>query len=328
MPEQPLSLPLQGEGGHRAGRDHGASRSHPLPLTSRPSVLPTVRAVSANRRSSSQWRYISSPPSTQGTVVCCDYQEIQVQERIQMLKVGTMPRSISVILLNDLVDMCKVHFSALSHSGWRRHRHHRRRTTAVEAADPRRHVRGGDDRRGTLGPPGQREGQRPLPDRRWVSSSLLTQSSCRSSRSTGSSSTRCSSDPSWAATSSSAASVPTSTDSTWWLPLTSLTQVKLSLLLILIGGVSNRSSEKNPVRGQSHLLVVGDSSTGKSQLLLFASKIAIRSVMTTGLGTTRLICVISLTQRRTDLLGGARRGRVDAGGRRARSRGPRCLLHR
>lgn len=62
--------------------------------------------------------------------------------------------------------------------------------------------------------------------------------------------------------------------------------VKLSLLLILIGGVSNGASEKNPVRGQSHLLIVGDSSTGKSQLLLFASKLAIRSVMTTGLGTT------------------------------------------
>ena len=62
--------------------------------------------------------------------------------------------------------------------------------------------------------------------------------------------------------------------------------VKLSLLLILIGGVSSTSDEKNPVRGQSHLLIVGDSSTGKSELLLFASKLAIRSVMTTGLGTT------------------------------------------
>ena len=59
------------------------------------------------------------------------------------------------------------------------------------------------------------------------------------------------------------------------------------MLLILIGGVSDRSSEKNPVRGQSHILIVGDSSTGKSQLLLFANRVAIRSVMTTGLGTTR-----------------------------------------
>ena len=228
-------------------------------------------------------------PYTQGTVVCCDYQEIQVQERIQMLKVGTMPRSISVILLNDLVDMCKVGFVSLSHGGRRRYRHHRRCATALEAADSRRHVRSGHDRRGTLRPPGRREGQRPFPDRRWAFWSILTQSSCRSSRSTGSSSTRSSSGRFSVATSSSAAFVRISTDCTWWLLLPSLTQVKLSLLLILIGGVSNRSSEKNPVRGQSHLLIVGDSSTGKSQLLLFASKIAIRSVMTTGLGTTRSV---------------------------------------
>ena len=43
-----------------------------------------------------------------GSVVCCDYEEILVQERIQMLDVGTMPRSITVILLHDLVDCCKV----------------------------------------------------------------------------------------------------------------------------------------------------------------------------------------------------------------------------
>ena len=41
-------------------------------------------------------------------MVCCDYQEILVQERIQMLEVGTMPRSITTILLHDLVDQCKV----------------------------------------------------------------------------------------------------------------------------------------------------------------------------------------------------------------------------
>ena len=40
--------------------------------------------------------------------MCCDYEEILVQERIQMLDVGTMPRSITVILLHDLVDSCKV----------------------------------------------------------------------------------------------------------------------------------------------------------------------------------------------------------------------------
>lgn len=62
--------------------------------------------------------------------------------------------------------------------------------------------------------------------------------------------------------------------------------VKMALLLVVIGGVGMESEEKTNVRGQSHLLLVGDSSTGKSQLLLFASKLAARSVMTSGLGTT------------------------------------------
>ena len=49
-----------------------------------------------------------------GSVVCCDYEEILVQERIQMLDVGTMPRSITVILLHDLVDCCKVNIELIS----------------------------------------------------------------------------------------------------------------------------------------------------------------------------------------------------------------------
>ena len=44
----------------------------------------------------------------------CDYEEIWVQERIQTLEVGTMPRSITVILLNDLVDTCKVIINSLT----------------------------------------------------------------------------------------------------------------------------------------------------------------------------------------------------------------------
>ena len=38
---------------------------------------------------------------------CKDYQEIKIQEHLNKLSVGTIPRSITVILENDLADVCK-----------------------------------------------------------------------------------------------------------------------------------------------------------------------------------------------------------------------------
>ena len=44
---------------------------------------------------------ISEPTS------CRDYQEIKIQEQVQKLAVGTIPRSMWVVLEDDLVDSCK-----------------------------------------------------------------------------------------------------------------------------------------------------------------------------------------------------------------------------
>ena len=38
---------------------------------------------------------------------CCNYQEIKIQEQVQRLAVGTIPRSMWVVLQDDLVDSCK-----------------------------------------------------------------------------------------------------------------------------------------------------------------------------------------------------------------------------
>jgi len=62
--------------------------------------------------------------------------------------------------------------------------------------------------------------------------------------------------------------------------------VKLALLLTIIGGVPHRAPSGSSVRGECHLLMVGDAGTGKSQLLKYAAKLSPRSILTTGLGTT------------------------------------------
>jgi DNA helicase MCM9 len=58
--------------------------------------------------------------------------------------------------------------------------------------------------------------------------------------------------------------------------------VKLAVMLILIGGVAREDKGGTRIRGEAHLLLVGDPGTGKSQFLRYSSKIISRSILTTG----------------------------------------------
>ena len=66
-------------------------------------------------------------------------------------------------------------------------------------------------------------------------------------------------------------------------------EVKAGLLLGLFGGsvkFSANSKNKVPVRGDPHILVVGDPGLGKSQMLSSCASVAPRGVLVTATGVT------------------------------------------
>lgn len=62
--------------------------------------------------------------------------------------------------------------------------------------------------------------------------------------------------------------------------------VKLATLTVLVGGVPEFAQGGTRIRGESHMLLVGDPGTGKSQFLKYAAKLITRSVITSGIGST------------------------------------------
>ncbi|MCC6027892.1 MAG: minichromosome maintenance protein MCM [Archaeoglobus sp.] len=62
--------------------------------------------------------------------------------------------------------------------------------------------------------------------------------------------------------------------------------VKLAIALQLFGGVPKKLPDGTEIRGDIHILLVGDPGVAKSQLLKYVHRIAPRSIYTTGKGTT------------------------------------------
>lgn len=71
---------------------------------------------------------------------------------------------------------------------------------------------------------------------------------------------------------------------------------KLALMLALIGGVPRRDSSGGRVRGESHILLVGDPGMGKSQLLKYAAAVAPRAILTTGMGSSAAGLTVAATK--------------------------------
>jgi len=65
-----------------------------------------------------------------------------------------------------------------------------------------------------------------------------------------------------------------------------LEREKEALALQLFGGVVKKLPDGTRIRGDSHILLVGDPGSGKSQLLLYMSHIAPRGIMVSGKGTS------------------------------------------
>ena len=62
--------------------------------------------------------------------------------------------------------------------------------------------------------------------------------------------------------------------------------VKEAIALQLFGGAAKQLADETRLRGDIHILIVGDPGIGKSQMLKYVSKLAPRSIYTSGKGTT------------------------------------------
>jgi len=62
--------------------------------------------------------------------------------------------------------------------------------------------------------------------------------------------------------------------------------IKEAIMYLLFGGVPKVTAEGIPIRGDIHVLLVGDPGTAKSQILKYVAKIAPRGLYTSGRGTT------------------------------------------
>ncbi|XP_041831759.1 DNA helicase MCM9 [Melanotaenia boesemani] len=186
---------------------------------------------------------------------CRDYQEIKIQEQVQRLTVGSVPRSLVVVLEDDLVDRCKsgddVTVFGVICLRWKPFSDGACCDVELVLKANNMEVNNQQAAAALLSKDVQREFEdfwssyrhNPIAGRNQILSSLCPQ-------------------------------------------VFGMYVIKLAVAMVLAGGVQRTDSSGTRIRGECHMLLVGDPGTGKSQFLKYAAKVVSRSVLTAGIGST------------------------------------------